>query len=47
MSILCRFGFHKWSGTQMHHEFQSNVRECQKRCVRCGSVKRWNEPISD
>jgi hypothetical protein len=47
MNILCRIGMHRWSNIQMHHIFQSNVKECHQHCLRCGKVKRWNEPIRE
>jgi hypothetical protein len=47
VNLLCKLGFHKWSNTQMHHIFQSNVKDYQKHCLRCGKAKRWNEPIRE
>ena len=45
MKILCKLGFHKWSGVQSHHDFSSNVVDYQKFCKRCGSVRKWNKPV--
>ena len=43
MNILCKLGFHKWSGTKSHHIFESNVIEYEKFCKRCGKIERWNK----
>jgi hypothetical protein len=45
MAVLCKVGIHRWSGTQSHHQFESNVIEYRQHCLRCGKTKRWNKPI--
>ena len=46
MSLLCQFGFHKWSKKAGYNNWSSNVIEYKKQCERCGKVKRWVEAKS-
>ena len=45
MSLLCKLGFHKWSKAYVKFHFESNVKDYEIHCLRCGKVKRWNEPV--
>ena len=45
MSLLCKLGMHKWSKAQMSYAFQSNVKDYEKCCLRCGVRKKWNVPV--
>lgn len=41
MSLLCRFGWHKWkSYTDIRHVSSGLVLAQEKRCARCSMVKR-------
>jgi len=39
--ILCKIGVHSWSKTRAHHIADSNVKDMEKYCKRCGKTKRW------
>lgn len=45
MNILCKLGMHKWSKTRTVFHFESNVKDCEQYCMRCGKIKKWNEPV--
>jgi len=38
--FLCRIGIHKWGKWIRHSIISSNVVDMEKRCKRCGQVKR-------
>jgi hypothetical protein len=42
MNILCELGLHKWGKVQIHFDFESNIKDYEKKCLRCGRIKKWN-----
>lgn len=40
--FLCFFELHKWSKTKMHMFSNSNVKDYEKFCFKCGKKKRWS-----
>ncbi len=47
MKVLCRIGKHKWGKAISHYLGGSNVKDWEKKCLSCGKVKKWVEPVKD
>lgn len=43
--LLCKIGLHDWGKPRAVYLGGSNVRDVEKRCRRCGKLKRWVEPV--
>lgn len=43
--LLCKIGNHNWSKPKIHYIFDSNIKDIEKRCTRCGKTKKWIEPF--
>ncbi len=42
-SFLCKIGLHKWGRAHLVTSSFSNINDYQKRCHRCGKIKRWTK----